>query len=129
MKKCLNKIIKYGIIYIGKENNTKKNIGGNKMTVRELRVKFGTQHSFNKKAFVKEDNGGTQYLYSYYSLIITNYGNTLQFEEDSKLYSNVTMKHVREYLYQVGGWDLAALPKAKLFRKLEENNYIISNIV
>ena len=98
------------------------------MNVRELRVKFGTQQSFNKKAFVKEDNGGTQYLYSYYSLIITNYGKALKFEEDSKLYSVNTMRHVREYLYQIGGWELAALPKAKLFRKLEENNYIISDI-
>ena len=45
------------------------------MKVRELKVKFGTQQSFGKKAFVKEDNEGTEYLYSYYSLIITNYGN------------------------------------------------------
>ena len=99
------------------------------MKVRELRVKFGTQHSFNKKAFVKKDDKGIEYLYSYYSLIITNYGNTLQFEEDSKLYSNTTMRHVREYLYQIGGWDLAALPKAKLFRKLEETDYIVSDIL
>ena len=99
------------------------------MKTRELRVKFGTQQSFCKKAFVKEDNEGIEYLYSYYSLIITNYGNTLQFEEDNKLYSNTTMRHVREYLFQVGGWDLAALPKAKLFKKLAETNYIISDII
>ena len=99
------------------------------MKTRELQVKFGTQHSFGKKAFVKEDNEGIECLYSYYNLVITNYGNTLQFEKDSKLYSINTMKHVREYLFQIGGGDLAALPKAKLFRKLDENNYIISNIV
>ena len=99
------------------------------MKTRELRVKFGKQQSFYKKSFIKEDEEGTEYLYSYYSLIITNYGNTVKFEEDSNLYSNTTMKHVREYLFQIGRGDLAALPKAKLFRKLEENNYIISNIV
>ena len=99
------------------------------MTTRELRVKFGAQQSFGKKAFVKKDDKGIEYLYSYYSLIITNYGNAVKFEEDSKLYSINTMKHVREYLFQIGGWDLAALPKAKLFRKLEENNYIISDII
>ena len=98
------------------------------MTVRELRVKYAKQQSFGKKAFVKEDDKGIEYLYSYYSLVITNYGNTLQFEENLNLYTVTTMKHVREYLYQAGGWDLAALPKAKLFRKLEENNYIISDI-
>ena len=98
------------------------------MKVRELRVIHGKQQSFGKKAFVKKDDQGIEYLYSYYNLIITNYGNTLQFEEDIKLYSNTTMKHVREYLFQIGGWDLAALPKAKLFRKLEENNYIIEDI-
>ena len=31
MKKCLNKIIKYVTIYVDKENNTKKIMGGNKM--------------------------------------------------------------------------------------------------
>ena len=70
------------------------------MKTRELRVVHGTQQSFYKKAFVKEDNEGTERLYSYYSLIITNYGKALKFEEDSKLYSNTTMKHVREYLFQ-----------------------------
>ena len=98
------------------------------MKTRELRVIHGTQQSFGKKAFVKEDEKGTEYLYSYYSLILTNYGNAVRFEEYSKLYTTTTMKHVREYLKQIGKWDLAALPKAKLFRKLEENNYIISDI-
>ena len=99
------------------------------MKTRELRVKFGTQQSFNKKAFVKEDENSTQYLYSYYSLIVTNYGNALKFEEDSELYSKTTMRHVREYLKQIGRWDLSALTKAKLFKKLEETNYIILDIL
>ena len=81
------------------------------MKTRELRVKFGTQQSFCKKAFVKEDEEATQYLYSCYSLIITNYGKALKFEEDSNLYTNTTMKHVREYLRQAGRWDLAAMTK------------------
>ena len=98
------------------------------MKVRELRVIHGTQQSFGKKAFVKKDDKGIEYLYSYYSLILTNYGNAIKFEEDLNLYTNTTLRHVREYLYQVGGWDLAALPKAKLFKKFEETNYIVSDI-
>ena len=97
--------------------------------IRELRVKFGKQDSFNRKAFVKEDNEGTQYLHSYYKLIVTNYGNALKFEEDIALYSNTTMRHVREYLKQIGKWDLAALTKAKLFKKLEKTNYIVLDIM
>ena len=99
------------------------------MKTRELRVIHGTQQSFGKKAFVKEDNEDTQYLYSYYSLIITNYGNALQFEEDSKLYSNTTMRHVREYLRQIGRWDLSKLSKSKLFKRLAATNYIILDIL
>ena len=99
------------------------------MKVRELRVKYGTQQSFGKKAFVKEDTEATQYLYSYYSLIVTNYGNALRFEEDINLYNKNTMKHVREYLKQIGNWQLATMPKAKLFKKLEETNYIVLDIL
>ena len=99
------------------------------MKTRELRVKFGTQQSFYKKAYVKEDDNSTQYLYSYYSLIVTNYGKALKFEENLNLYSNTTMKHVREYLKQIGKWELASMPKTKLFKKLEETEYIILDIV
>ena len=99
------------------------------MKTRELRVKYAAQQSFCKKAFVKEDNEGTEYLYSYYSLILTNYGKALKFEEDMNLYTNTTMKHVREYLKQIGKWELATLPKAKLFRKLEKTEYIILDIL
>ena len=99
------------------------------MKTRELRVKYGTQQSFYKKAFVKEDNESIEYLYSYYSLIVTNYGKALKFEEDSKLYSNTTMKHVREYLKQIGKWELATMPKAKFFKNLEETDYIILDIL
>ena len=99
------------------------------MKVRELRVKFGTQQTFGKKAFVKEDEEGTQYLYSYYSLIVTNYGKALKFEEDINLYSNSTMKHVREYLRQIGKIELANLAKAKLLKRLGETEYIILDIL
>ena len=95
------------------------------MKVRELRVKYATHQSFGKKAFIKEDEEGTQYLYSYYSLIVTNYGKALKFEEDINLYSNTTMKHVREYLKQIGKGELAILSKSKLLKKLAATNYII----
>ena len=99
------------------------------MKTRELRVKYASQESFYKKAFVKEGSDNTQYLYSCYSLIITNYGRALKFEEDINLYSNATMKHVREYLKQIGKWDLADLGKAKLLKKLAETNYIVLDIL
>ena len=99
------------------------------MRTEELRVVHGTQQSFYKKAFVKEDEDGTQYLYSYYQTIITNFGKVLIFEKDANLYSLTTMKHVREYLKQIGKWDLAALSKSNLFKKLEETNYIIVDIL
>ena len=96
---------------------------------RELRTVYSNQVSFNKRAFVKEDEDGTQYLYSYYSLIITNFGKALIFEQDINLYSITTMKHVREYLKQIGKGDLAALSKAKLLKRLERTNYIIVDIL
>ena len=99
------------------------------MKTRELRVIHGNQESFYKKAFVKEDAEGTQYLYSYYSLIITNYGKAMKFEENLNLYSNTTMRHVREYLKQAGKWELAKLSKSKLFEKLIKTEYIILDIL
>ena len=99
------------------------------MKTRELRVIHGTQQSFYKKAFVKEDDNSTQYLYSYYSLIVTNYGKALKFEEDINLYSNTTMRHLREYLKQINKWDLAKLSKSQLFDKLEKTEYIILDIL
>ena len=99
------------------------------MKTRELRTVYSNQESFYKKAFVKGDEDGTQYLYSYYSLIITNFGKVLIFEKDINLYSLTTMKHVREYLRQIGKWDLAALSKAKLFTELAKTEYIIVDIL
>ena len=95
---------------------------------RELRVIHGTQDSFYKKAFIKKDTEGVEYLYSYYSLIVTNYGKALKFEEDNNLYTNTTMRHVREYLRQIGKGDLAALSKSNLFKKLAETDYIVIDI-
>ena len=95
---------------------------------RELRTVYTNQQSFYKKAFVKEDNE-VEHLYSYYRLIITNFGKVLIFEKDVNLYSLTTMKHVREYLKQIGQWDLAGLSKTKLLKKLEETNFIIVDIL
>ena len=96
---------------------------------RELRTVYTNQQSFYKKAFVKEDEDSIQYLYSYYSLVVTNFGKVLIFEKDINLYSITTMKHVRKYLRQIGKWDLAALSKSKLFKRLEETDYIILDIL
>ena len=69
------KIIIYGNILVDKtKRQNKKKLGGNNMkNTRELRTIYANQESFNKKAFVKEDEDGTQYLYSYYSLVVTNF--------------------------------------------------------
>ena len=99
------------------------------MKTRELRAVYSTQESFNKKAFVKEDEEGTQYLYSHYTLIVTNYGKAIQFESDINLYSITTMKHVREYLRQAGRGDLATMTKANLLKKLEKTDFIILDIL
>ena len=99
------------------------------MKTRELRVIHSNQVSFNKRAFVKEDEEGTQYLYSNYALIITNYSKALKFQEDINLYSNTTMRHIREYLKQIGKWELALMTKAKLFKELERTDYIILDIL
>ena len=99
------------------------------MKVRELRVKYASQESFYKKAFVKEDDNSTQYLYSYYSLIVTNYGKALKFEEDLNLYTNTTLRHVREYLKQLNQWELATMTKSKLLKKLAATNYIVLDIL
>ena len=99
------------------------------MKVRELRVKYASQESFYKKAFVKEDDNSTQYLYSYYSLIITNYGKALKFEENLNLYTNTTLRHVREYLKQLNQWELATMTKSKLLKKLAATNYIVLDIL
>ena len=99
------------------------------MSTRELRVKYAAQQSFYKKAFVKEDEDGTQYLYSYYQIIITNFGKVLIFEKDVNLYSNTTMKHVREYIKKIGKWELAKMTKTKFFKELAKTNYIILDIL
>ena len=99
------------------------------MKTRELRTVYSNQDNFNKKAFVKEDEEGTQYLYSHYRLIITNYGKALKFEEDINLYSNKTMRYVREYLKQIGKWELAGLSKSNLLKRLEETDFIILDIL
>ena len=99
------------------------------MKTRELRTVYSNQESFYKKAWVREHEDGTQYLYSYYSLIITNFGKVLIFEKDTNLYSLTTMKHVREYLKQIGKWDLAALTKSNLLKRLEETDFIILDIL
>ena len=99
------------------------------MKVRELRVVHGKQQSFYKKAFIRKDDEGIEYLHSYYSRIITNYGNALRFEEDGNLYSNTTMRHVREYLWQIGKGELAKLSKSNLFKELAKTNYIVLDIL
>ena len=99
------------------------------MTTRELRVNYANQESFYKKAFIKEDDNSTQYLYSNYSLILTNYGKCLKFEANMDLYSNTTMKHVREYLRQINRGELAMMTKTKLFNTLKKTNYIILDIL
>ena len=95
------------------------------MDIRELQCMFETsQKSFYGKAKVLFENG-SKFLISYDTRMIENNGVELIFKEDSNLYSNTTLRHVREYLRQIGEHELADLTKAKLLKKLEEANYRI----
>ena len=92
------------------------------MDIRELRCEFETsQKSFYGKAKVLFENG-SKFLISYDTRMIENNGVELIFKEDINLYSNT---HVREYLKQIGKWELATMPKAKLFKTLAKTNYIL----
>ena len=57
--------------------------------------------------------------------MIENNGVELIFKEDSNLYSNTTLRHVREYLRQIRKHELANLTKSKLLKTLEKANYRI----
>ena len=70
-----------------------------------------------------------KFLISYDTRMIENNGVELIFKEDSNLYSNTTLRHVREYLRQIGKHELANLTKAKLLKKLAATNYIILDIL
>ena len=95
------------------------------MEIRELQCEFETsQKSFYGKAKVLFENG-SKFLISYDTRMIENNGVELIFKEDSNLYSNTTLRHVREYLKQIGKGELAILSKSKLLKKLAATNYII----
>ena len=95
------------------------------MEIRELQCEFETsQKSFYGKAKVLFENG-SKFLISYDTRMIENNGVELIFKEDSNLYSNTTLRHVREYLRQIGKIELANLAKAKLLKTLEKSNYRI----
>ena len=95
------------------------------MEIRELQCEFETsQKSFYGKAKVLFENG-SKFLISYDTRMIENNGVELIFKEDSNLYSNTTLRHIREYLKQIGKEELAILSKSKLLKKLAATNYII----
>ena len=92
---------------------------------KELKVMYGYQKSFYKKAFINEENG-KEILQSYDSNMITKENNKLIFNNNINLYSVTTLRHVKEWLKQLGKFELAELPKRKLIKLLNENNFIIN---
>ena len=92
---------------------------------KELKVIYGQQKSFYKKAFLIEENG-KEILQSYDSKMITKENNKLLFNDNINLYSMTTLGHVREWLKQIGKFDLANLPKQKLLTLLNDNDFIIN---
>ena len=99
------------------------------MEIRELQCEFETsQKSFYGKAKVLFENG-SKFLISYDTRMIENNGVELIFKEDSNLYSNTTLRHIREYLKQIGKEELAILSKSKLLKKLAATNYIVLDIL
>ena len=99
------------------------------MEIRELQCEFETsQKSFYGKAKVLFENG-SKFLISYDTRMIENNGVELIFKEDSNLYSNTTLRHIREYLKQIGKEELAILSKSKLLKKLAATNNIVLDIL
>ena len=95
------------------------------MEIRELQCEFETsQKSFYGKAKVLFENG-SNFSISYDTRMIENNGVELIFKEDSNLYSNTTLRHVKEYLRQIRKHELANLTKSKLLKTLEKANYRI----
>ena len=92
---------------------------------KELKVMYGYQKSFYKKAFLIEEEGKI-ILQSYDSNMITKENNKLIFNNNINLYSVTTLRHVKEWLKQLGKFELAELPKRKLIKLLNENNFIIN---
>ena len=92
---------------------------------KELKVMYGYQKSFYKKAFLIEEEEKI-ILQSYDSYMITKENNKLIFNDNINLYSMTTLRHIREYLRQIGKIELANLAKAKLIKLLNENNFIIN---
>ena len=91
---------------------------------KELKVMYGYQKSFYKKAFLIEEEGKI-ILQSYDSYMIIKENNKLIFNDNINLYSMTTLRHIKEYLRQIGKIELANLAKAKLLKTLEKSNYII----
>ena len=94
------------------------------MDIRELECVFESQKQFYNKARVITENG-SKFLISYDTRMIENNGVELIFKEDSNLYSNTTLRHIREYLKQIGKVELAKFNKAKLLKTLEKQNFRI----
>ena len=92
---------------------------------KELKVMYGYQKSFYKKAFLIEEEEKI-ILQSYDSYMITKENNKLIFNDNINLYSMTTLRHVKEWLKQLGKFELAELPKRKLIKLLNENNFIIN---
>ena len=89
---------------------------------KELKVMYGYQKSFYKKAFLIEEEGKI-ILQSYDSYMITKENNKLIFNDNINLYSMTTLRHVKEWSKQLGKFELAELPKRKLIKLLNENNF------
>ena len=92
---------------------------------KELKVMYGYQKSFYKKAFLIEEEEKI-ILQSYDSYMITKENNKLIFNDNINLYSMTTLRHIKEWLKQLGKFELAELPKRKLIKLLNENNFIIN---
>ena len=92
---------------------------------KELLANYSNVKSFYKKAFINEENG-KDILQSYDSYMITKENNKLIFNDNINLYSLTTLRHVKEWLKQLGKIELAELPKRKLIKLLNENNFIIN---
>lgn len=74
----------------------------------ELTPRYDSRKSFYKKAFVKENEDGTEDLYSYETKVCTIHPmtNKLTIYGDTWWDSNTTLRHIKEFVRQELGLSL-----------------------
>lgn len=88
------------------------------MIYTELKPKLYNQKSYYNKAIIQEINGGLN-LYSYgVEMVNIRKGKLVNLNSNPENYTKTTLKHVKDFLYQVLG--LENLTKSELLKMEKE---------